>query len=113
MYLLTAIKSLLIFTVFFVERFIAASTSAVSDSSPSVASTALHECCFFGQLCPLHNCLAVLVEEVQIMLAVLRVLVVPCGEVILQVHFQVSMLGAALSKESIGKVALFVILMCD
>ena len=107
MSLLIAIRAFLILTVFFVERLIAPSASVVPPSSPSVASTALHECRSFGLRCPLQNCLAVLVEEVQSLLAILGVSVVPSGEVILQVHLQVSMLGAALSQESVGKVALF------
>ena len=61
----------------------------------------------------MHNFLDVLVEEVQSLLAVLGVSVVPGGELILQVHLQISMLGAALPQESLGKVALFGVLMCD
>ena len=63
--------------------------------------------------CPLHNCLAVLFENVQSLLVVLGVSVVPSGEVILQFHLQISMLGAALPQESVGKVALFGVLTCD
>ena len=48
----------------------------------------------------------------QSLLAVLGVLIVPGGEVILQVHLQISMLGAALPQESVGKVALFGVLTC-
>ena len=40
--------------------------------------------------------IVILVKEVQSLLAVLGVLVVPGGEVILQIHIQVSVLGAAL-----------------
>ena len=58
----------------------------------------------------MHNCLAVLVEEVQSLLAVLGVLVVPGGEVILQVYLKISMFGAALPQESVGKIALFGVL---
>ena len=47
------------------------------------------------------------------MLVVLVVSVVPGGEVILKVHLQVSLLGAAMSQESIGKVDLFGVLTCD
>ena len=72
-----------------------------------MAYTALHECCYFRLRPPLQNCLAVFVEEVHSLLAVLGVSVSLGGEVILQVHLQVSMLGAALSQESVGKGALF------
>ena len=50
------------------------------------------------------------VVEVHSLLAFLGVSVVPGGEVILQVHFQISMLGAALPQESVGKVVLFGVL---
>ena len=80
---LIAIKTFLIFPVLSVERFLAPSASVVSASSASVASTALHKCLSFRLHHPLHNCLAVLVEEVQSLLEVLGVLVVPGGEVIL------------------------------
>ena len=73
MSLIIAIKTFLIFPVLFVERFFAPSGYVVSSSSASVASTALHECRSFGLHRPLHNCLAVLVEEVQSLLAVLGV----------------------------------------
>ena len=61
----------------------------------------------------MHNCIAVLVEEVQSLLAVIGVLVVPGGEVILKVHFNISMLGNALTQESVEKLALFGVLTCD
>ena len=70
--------------------------SIVPASSASVSSTALHEHCSFGLRCTFHNCMAVLFEEVQSLLVVLGVSVVPGREVILQVHLQISMLGAAL-----------------
>ena len=47
------------------------------------------------------------------LLAVLGVSVVPGGEFIMQVHFYISMLGAALPQESVGKVALFGVLTGD
>ena len=100
MSLLIEIKTFLIFPVLFVERFVAPSASDVPASSASVPSTALHKCHSFGLRRLLHNCLAVLVEEVQIMLAVLGVLVVPSCEVILQVHLQIYMLGAALPMDT-------------
>ena len=78
-----------------------------------MSSTALHKCCSFELRRPLHNCLAILVEDMQSLLSVLGVSIVPGGEVILQVHFQISMLGVALSQESVGKLALFGVLMCD
>ena len=112
MSLIISIKAFLIFPVFFVERFIAPSASVVPASSPSVASTALRECRSFRLRRPLHNCLYVLVKEVQSLLAVLGLLVFPSGEVILQVHLQFSMLVAALSQESVGNVALFGVLAC-
>ena len=83
MSLLIAIKKILIFPVLFVERFFAPSGYVVSSSSASVASTALHKCRSFGLYRPLHNCLAVLGEEVQSLLEVLGVSVVPGGEVIM------------------------------
>ena len=46
-------------------------------------------------------------------MAVIVVSVVPGGEIILKVHLRVSMLIATLSQESVGKVALFGVLMCD
>ena len=83
MSLLIAIKTLLIFPVLFVESFSLPYNSVVSASSASVSSTAFHECRSFGMHCPLHNFLAVLVEEVQNLLAVLGVSVVPGSKVIL------------------------------
>ena len=87
MSLLIAIKTFLIFPIFIVERFFYLFDSVVSDYSASVASTALHECRSFGLHCPLHDRLAVFVEEVHSLLAVLWVLVVPDGEIILYIHF--------------------------
>ena len=113
MFLLISIKTFLIFPVLFVEMFVSPSASVVPASSASVSSTALHKCRSFGLRRPLHNYLAVLVEEVQSMLEVLGVSVVPGGEVILQVHLQISMLGATLPQKSVGKVALFGVLVCD
>ena len=113
MSLFIVIKTFLIFPVIFFERFFAPSTSVVSASSASVASTALHECHSFELRHLLHKYLAVLVKEVQSLLEVLGVSVVPGGEVILQFHLQVSMLVASLSQESLGKVALLGVLTCD
>ena len=87
MYLLIAIETFLIFPVLFVERFIAPSASVAPASSASMASTALHKLRSFGLRRPLHNCLSLLVEDVQGLLMVLGVSVVPGDEVILQVHF--------------------------
>ena len=78
-----------------------------------MASTALHKRCSFGLRCPLNNCIYVIVEEAQGILAVLGLSVVPGDEVILQVHFYISMLGAALPQESVGKVVLFGVLAYD
>ena len=83
MSLLIAIEKFLIFPVLFVERFIAPSAYVAPASSASVASTALHGRRSFGLRCPLHNFLDILAEEVQGMLVVLGVLIVPGGEVIL------------------------------
>ena len=80
---LIAIETLLIFPVIFVKKIIDPSTSVPPDSSASVAATALHECRSFGMRRPLHNCLAVFVKEVQGMLEVLWVPVVPGGEIVL------------------------------
>ena len=113
MSLLISIKTFLIFPVLFVESFVAPSSSVVPASSASVSSTALHKCRSFGLHCPLYNCIDVLVEEVQSLLEVLGVSVVPGREVILQVHLQISILGASLTQESVGKVALFCVLTCD
>ena len=113
MSLLIVIKTFLIFLVLFFKRFVALSASVVPASSASMSSTALHKCRSFGLHLPLHNCLAILVKDMQILLAVLGVLIVLGGEVILQVHLQIYMLGAALPQESVGKVALFDVLMCD
>ena len=87
MSLLLEIETFLIFPLLFVDSFIAPSASVSPASSASVESTSLHERCSFGLRCPLHNCLDVFVEEVQGLLAVLWVLVVPSGEVFLYVHF--------------------------
>ena len=106
-------EKFLIFPVLFLISFVAPSASAVPASSASMSSTALHKCRSFGPRHPLHNCLAILVEEMQSLLAVLGVSIVPGGQFILQVHLQISMLGADLPQESVGKVALFVILTCD
>ena len=113
MSLLIAVETFLLFPVLFIERFVDPSASVVPAYSTPFSSTALHECLYFGLRCPLYNCLAVLVEEVQSLLAVLGVLAVPGGEVILQVHLHISVLGAALPQESVGKVALFGVLTCD
>ena len=111
--LLFAIKTFLIFPVLFVESFVAPSASVVPAPSASVSSTILQKCRSFGLRCPLHNCLAVPVEEVTSLLAVLGVSFVPSGEVIMQVHLQISMLGAALPQESVLKVALSGVLTCE
>ena len=113
MSLLIAIKTFLIFPVLFVEIFVAPSVSVVPASSAYVSSTALHKCRSFILRRPLHNCLAVLFKEVQIILAVLGVSIVTSREVILQVHLQIFMLGAALPQESVGKETLFCLLTCD
>ena len=81
------IETFLIFQVFFIERFITPSASVAPASSASVASTAFHGRRSFGLHCPLHNRIAVFVEEVHSLLAVLWVLVVPDGEIILYIHF--------------------------
>ena len=65
MSLLIAIETFIIFLVLFFERFIALSASVVPASSASVAYTTLHKRRSYGLSCPLQNCLAVLVEEVQ------------------------------------------------
>ena len=93
--------------------FISPSVSVSPASSASMTSTALHECRSITLLCPLYNCIDVLVKEVQSLLAVLRVLVVTGSEVILQINFQISMLRTALPQKSAGKVAFFVVLGCD
>ena len=85
--IIIAIETFLIFIVLFFERFIAPSTSIASASSAFVTSTALHKLRSFGLRRPLNSCLAVLVEEMQGLLAVLGVSVVTGGEVIIQVHF--------------------------
>ena len=113
MSLLVAIKTFIIFPVIFVKSFVAPYASVVLAYSASVSSTALHKFCSFRLRRPLHNCLAVLVKEVQSLLAVLGLSFVPSGEVILKVHLQISMLGVALPQESVGKVALFGFLTCD
>ena len=87
MYLLIAIKTFHIIPVLFVKMFVAPSASVVPASSASMLSTALQKCRSFGLRRTLHNCIAVIFEEVQGLLAVLGVSVVPVGEVILQVHF--------------------------
>ena len=79
MSLLIAIKTFIIFPVLFVEMFVAPSDSVVSASFAYVASTALHKCRSFLLHFPLQNCISVLVEEVQSLLAVLGVSVVPGG----------------------------------
>ena len=76
-------------------------------------STASHKYRSFGLRCLLNISLAVLVEEVQILLEVLGVLVVSGGEFILQVHLNISMLGAALPQENVEKVVLLGVLTCD
>ena len=96
MSLLIAVEKLLIFPVLFIKSFVAPYASVVLAYFASVSSTALHKFCSFRLRRPLHNCLAVLIKEVQSLLAVLGVSVVPGGEVILQVHLQISMLCDAL-----------------
>ena len=64
MSLLIAIETFLIFSVFFIERFIASSAYVAPAyvapaSSASVASTALHGRYSFGLRRSLHNCLDV------------------------------------------------------
>ena len=96
MFLLISIKTFLIFPVLFVEMFVSPSASVVPASSAPVSSTALHKCRSFGLRRPLHNCLDILVEDMQSLFAVLGLSIVPGGEVILQVHLHISMSGAAL-----------------
>ena len=104
---LLQLKKSLFFQYSLSKSFVAPSASVVPASSTSVSSTTLQEYCSFGLRRSFHNCLSVLVKEVQSLLAVLGVSVVPSGEVIIQVHLQISILGAALPQESVGKVALF------
>ena len=84
MSLLLEIETLFIFPLLFVKRFISPSASIVPASSASVSSTALHERRSFGLRRPLHNCLDVLVKEVQGLLAVLGVLGFPSGEAFIE-----------------------------
>ena len=79
MFLLISIKKFLIFPVLFVEMFFAPSESVVSAIYASVASPALHKYRSFELHRTLHNCLDVLVEEVQNLLAVLGLSVVTGG----------------------------------
>ena len=95
------------------QKVFAPSVSVIPASSASVSSTTLHKCRSLGLHRPLHNYIAVFVEEAQSLVAVLGVSVVPGGEVILQVHLHISMLGSALPQESVGKVTLCGVLTCD
>jgi hypothetical protein len=45
--------------------------------------------------------LAILVQQMQCLLAILGIAIVSCVEVILKIHFEISMLYSALSQESI------------
>ena len=88
MSLLIAIESFLIFLVLSVESFIAPYASVAPAFYASVASTALHERRYFGIRLPLHNCLAVLVEEVQGLLAVIGVSFSPVMKSFLKFNFR-------------------------
>jgi hypothetical protein len=45
--------------------------------------------------------LAILVQQMQSLLAILGIAIVSCGKVILKIHFEISMLYSALLQESI------------
>ena len=83
MSLLFAIDTLLIFPVFFIERFITPSASVAPASSASVYSNALHKHRSFGLSRLSYNHLAVFIEEVQSLLEFFLVPVVPSVEIIL------------------------------
>jgi hypothetical protein len=48
--------------------------------------------------------IAILVQQIQRLLAILGIAIVSCGKVILKIHFEISMLYSALSDESIRDV---------
>jgi hypothetical protein len=53
-------------------------------------------------LCHLgDHSLAILVQQMQYMMAILGIAIVSCGKVILKIHFEISMLYSTLSQESI------------
>jgi hypothetical protein len=45
--------------------------------------------------------LAILVQQMQRLLAIIGIVIVFCGKVIMKIHFEISMLYSALSQESI------------
>ena len=57
-----------------------------------------------------HNCLGVFVQEMEGLLTVLGVAIVACGEIILEIHLQIPVLGTTLSQEGIRDVTLLGVL---
>jgi hypothetical protein len=51
--------------------------------------------------------IAVLVKEIQSVLAVIGIMIVTGGEIVLEIHLEVSMLCSALSQERVGNITLF------
>jgi hypothetical protein len=96
-----AFVTLLILPVLFIisAGLMAFSITIVASTTASTAS--LGKGGAFG-LCHLgDHILAILVQHMQCLLAILGIAIVSCGKVILKIHFEISMLYSALSQESI------------
>jgi hypothetical protein len=85
-------------------------SAGVMAFSTTIVASATASTAFLGKgrafgLCHLgDHSLAILVQQMQRLLAILGIAIVSCGKVILKIHFEISMLYSALSQESIRDV---------
>jgi hypothetical protein len=99
-----ACVTLLILPVLFIISAGLMPFSITTVASPTASTAFLGKGGAFG-LCHLgDHSLAILVQQMQRLLAILGIAIVSCGKVILKIHFEISMLYSALSQESIRNV---------
>jgi hypothetical protein len=85
-------------------------SAGVMAFSITIVASATASAAFLGKggafgLCHLgDHSLAILVQQMQRLLAILGIAIVSCGKVILKIRFEISMLFSALSQESIRDV---------
>jgi hypothetical protein len=101
---LVAFVTLIILPVLFIisAGLVAFSITIVASTTSSTAF--LGKGGAFGQCHLGDHSLAILVQKMQRLLAILGIVIVSCGKVILKIQFEISMLYSALSQESIRDV---------
>jgi hypothetical protein len=94
---LVAFVTLLILPVLFIISDVVMAFSITNLASDTASTSFLDKGCAFG-LCHLgDNSLAILVQQMQRLLAIFGIAIVSCGKVVLKIHFEISMLDSALS----------------